>query len=557
MCLGLTVPMVLFIGAELVSGNQRSSLLGQQRERPDKSAEQAIAVPGGTSGQKSVASVRGTLGERQHLKSLHSQSHLPPANATPPSQDPPVSSDPAKPRTPAELETIETDIAESLPPWSSRPGAFETTPTSPIPGGVQLSPQLETDQSIPGMNVGLETRKLDRSPMGTFPLSRPDAGLTRDPAASQIEVRLARIQQHLDQLTNTLMLQTQQKQQEQLQQTAQLMQQVQQSGRLQELERQLLRLQETADTLHASSGRNARSSAQKPAPGTTTKIYYPRHLSADELLAQITPMLTHGTGRANAAGVPLPPGEIARSGKNVAVNPPRLIVTDAPEVHVEIERQIRQLDVPPLDVALDARVYALTLGPDTPHGFDFSLLKRGQHPWVSTASNNGTSSLNLGILNGIPDEFVNDLERLSPLRTIATPRVVVPERQPADLVIGAPVRNDEETEGDPKLQQAAASNRLRIRPFRAADGIRLEISRGGFAADTSDRNAVPPDQIVVHHGRAALVSGLIETRILGGESDTEYVTSARRERIEYIVVLTPSIAGKTTNSMPPLNLGAP
>jgi hypothetical protein len=549
MCLGLTVPMLLFIGAELVSGNQHAPLLshGNRFSSGQKSADESQeraellrADPAGNAKPRPMSDGDRVAAAPASMRSRAPQSAEAPHEAA------------AEQTSPAQLQTIEPELAEmSLPPWSSRPEnvPHRTARRERLP--VRLGPQLEAEAGVPGINVGLETGMSDRSPFGALPRSAAEGPIHRDPAAAQIDERLTRIQQHLDQLTHTLLMQTQQKQQEQLQQSTQLMQQIQQAGRLQELERQLARLQETAAAMNepAAAGTKRASpgprAAQPPAAqstrATSTKIYYPRHLSADELLTHIIPWLTHGTGRANAAGAPLPPAEIARSGRNAAINPPRVIVTDAPEVHVEIERIMRELDVPPANILLDARVYAVTSGPEMPQGFDFANLMQNDRPWLSSNGEPTGSPMILAILNGAPDEFIRDVERSAALRTVAAPRATVPERLSADLVIGAPPRPAESANGPQPLPAASpGATRLRIRPFRTAGGIRLEISHipiaGPHSAGTAESAPAAVAQIFVPHGQTVVVAGL------GESADTEPHDGAAttRERTDYFVLLTPS-----------------
>lgn len=563
MCLGLTLPMLLFIGAELVSGNQHAPLLSQGNRHPN-AGKAAIQSDNRSDRAHDPNFQRVRAKESSSSPSIAAASRAarqPSAARTPLPGNAGETPEPATSvasRMPAQLEAIEPELADlSLPPWSSRPDSAAPGSSPVVPGGVQLGPQLEQDTGIQGINVGLETRKPDRNLPGRLPQSPVESGAAREPSSAQIETRLARIQQHLDQLTHTLLMQTQQKQQEQLQQSSQLMQQIQQAGRLQELERQLSRLQETADALHESTqasgrrespfGRSAKPAAQRTLHGPTTKVYYPRQISADELLSQIAPLLTHGTGRANSAGVPLSPAEIARSGQNAAINPPRVVVTDDPAVHVEIERLMREVDLPPTDIMLDARVYALTLAPDTRRGFDFAQMNRNDQPWVVTSSEQQGAGLNFGILNGRHDEFVRDLEQLTVLRTVATPRASVPERRPADLIIGRPVRANDVAAADQNPQTSPGATRLRIRPFRAAGGIRLEISQFPAGAQEPQestpalQSTTPVGRIFVPHGQTAIITGMIEppAPVAEGEGTNDATPADRVDRWEYFVLLTP------------------
>ncbi len=331
---------------------------------------------------------------------------------------------------------------------------------------------------------------------------------------------------------------------------------------------------------------------KKSSRKVVTKLYTPFYISAKELQQLITPILTENVGIVSLttpSEVGISPDETSAGGDSFAQND-SILVRDYPEILQEVDRLLETMDVPPLQVVIEAMILNVTLNDDMRFGVNFamlsgnnkSLLVDGNGQTLNASSGfpgSGSSSivpptgqfvadlagLKYGFLHGDISGFIEALENVAETNLIASPQLRALNKQKAELIIGDRISYSTVTQnGNTSIQNVNFLDSgivLNLRPFITPDGqIRMEIHPERSSATINASTNLPDlkttevtTNVMVRDGNTVVIGGLIEDRVsdtrnqvplLGAIPVIGNAFRQQREittRSELIVLITPRI----------------
>jgi type II secretory pathway component GspD/PulD (secretin) len=178
-----------------------------------------------------------------------------------------------------------------------------------------------------------------------------------------------------------------------------------------------------------------------------------------------------------------------------------LVVTDFPERLDQVRKILKEIDRRPQQILVEAVILRATLNESNEFGVDFTVLS-GVDFRALTGNQNviqntpivgdladkriasasaGGSGLKLGVTTNNVSVFVNALEGVTDTAVLANPKVLVLNKQPGSVHVGArlgyrtAVSTETLTADDVKFLEIGTS--LNFRPYIGDDGyIRMEIS---------------------------------------------------------------------------------
>ena len=288
------------------------------------------------------------------------------------------------------------------------------------------------------------------------------------------------------------------------------------------------------------------------------------YITAADASAFITPMLSPA-GSVSLSGEP-PTGFAASAGDggaNSFAHHDTMVVRDYAEVVDEIVGILSELDVRPTQVLIEATILQAALDDDTALGVDFNIVADytmanfetplnvvdtimdpaniiGDADTVlgaigtgeaiqSTVGNvlGGDSSMKLGILGSEFSVFVRALDRVTDTTVVANPKVMVLNRQRADLLVGGRLGYLSTTSTESSTTQTVefldVGTQLSVRPFISEDGfVRMELRPSISDGTTSavDGVVIPNEttqemttNIMVRSGQTIVLGGLFKEDI--------------------------------------------
>ncbi|MCK4960342.1 MAG: type II secretion system protein GspD [Planctomycetes bacterium] len=315
------------------------------------------------------------------------------------------------------------------------------------------------------------------------------------------------------------------------------------------------------------------------------KIFSLNYLTADEALKLVTPLLSADgmVATSSPAETGVPAGESISSdsagGDNLAFQD-TLVVKDYPETIVEAEELIKQLDVRPRQVLIEATILSATLTEDMEFGVDLNLAGGaditpaqavagtvGSMIEVGGFANSTSDGLKIGIRSGDASIFINALEEITDTTIMANPKILAVNKQLGQVYIGtklgyreADIITDGGATQEGSVKFLDTGTKLSFRPYIGDDGyIRMQIhpkdSTGSLNAQgvPDEISTELATNIIVKDGQTVVIGGLFRDKVeatkkqvpvLGsipiiGELFKGYDDQNRRE--EVIVLLTPHI----------------
>lgn len=278
----------------------------------------------------------------------------------------------------------------------------------------------------------------------------------------------------------------------------------------------------------------AARSGESPRPETRT--FVPQHVAAKELAEFLRPLLSPASGQISAmeAG-PAADGDAEPHGV--------LLVRDVPHVMAEVERVLRQFDVPLVEVELLAQVLSVELTGLHAHGVTLTggrIVKQvpipcpvcgGSHESVSAVTTvsspagefvEAPGGLKYAFVKGDGQSVVAMLRQTGTTHPIGTPRVRVRNRQSIELVLSslAPL-----VAGSEDL----SVRRLRVRPA-ALPSREFELTIAESRDQPGSGTAVLSADVTLAAGTTVVLGGIVEQ-------------TAGTNR-EILVLLTPRIRGQ-------------
>jgi type IV pilus assembly protein PilQ len=341
-----------------------------------------------------------------------------------------------------------------------------------------------------------------------------------------------------------------------------------------------------------------------PAARVEARVLRMRHIDPDEFRRLIEPLLTPQVGRVSRAataeestGTPHKLAGDHFDGRGTVV------VTDVPETLARIEHMLRELDLPPRQVVIEARVLSVKLTDETRFGVNFAVLGATDGPSALpeddplivpaghssdanfacppgvTAAGTQREGLRQATVQANIPQIVNALERIGDTSVIASPRLVTLNNRAAELGIGE--RTGYRTlvasgSGLAPLDFIETGTRLRIHPVITGDGyVRLDVQPKRSTSRTvtgraGKENALPSVQfadlsthVLLREGETAILGGIIEEQVretatkvpvLGSlpvVGTTFRTKTEQTERSELIVLLTARVVedGQATTDL--------
>ncbi|MBN2477614.1 MAG: hypothetical protein JXB62_23605 [Pirellulales bacterium] len=307
-----------------------------------------------------------------------------------------------------------------------------------------------------------------------------------------------------------------------------------------------------------------------------TRIYRPNYITAAELQALITPLLTQEAGVVSVSS-PAETGIAAddsAAGGDAFAGAEVVVVRDYEAVLAEIDQTVGQVDVRPLQVAIEAMILSVKLDDETSMGVDFALLRDnpnvkftiGKPPGALPAA--ATGGLEFVFLDSSLGAFLKALEEIKDTNVIATPRLLVLNKHRADIQIGRQegyisTTATTETATTQSVEFLDTGTLLRLRPFITSDGIiRMEIHpelssgevkvKGDFTVPEKEVTQVTTN-IMVPDGCTMIIGGLIREELVSTPSQVPFFgnlplvgpafrsTTEEVKRDEILVLITPRI----------------
>ncbi|MEO2037060.1 MAG: secretin N-terminal domain-containing protein [Planctomycetaceae bacterium] len=254
----------------------------------------------------------------------------------------------------------------------------------------------------------------------------------------------------------------------------------------------------------------------------------------------------------------------------------QVIVEDLPQYIERVERYVKEIDVPPQQVMIDAHILQVELKNDSAHGVDFARLGEisGVPISISTPGFNGTvtdlstlapASYSIGLLDGDKSSaLIQCLKQTTDAKTLASPKVMALNGQEAKVQIGEKlgyfVTTSTDTASLQSVEFLETGVVLKVTPRITEDGqilmhVMPEVSDGSVDALglPSERTTEVSTTLMLADGMGMVVGGLItetdvETQqrlpVLGslwGVGRFFRHKQVKRERTEIIIALVPHI----------------
>ncbi len=308
-----------------------------------------------------------------------------------------------------------------------------------------------------------------------------------------------------------------------------------------------------------------------------TRVYRPNYVSAADLQALIQPLLTkdHGVvsvSKPSEAGIPT---ETDKAGGNSFAGNEAVLVRDYEAVLTQVDQVVAETDVRPMQVSIESMILSVKLTDTDSFGINWQALQSNPRlslglgsPGSTLPTDFSSGGLTFAYLDGNLGAFLTALETLNETNVIATPRLMVMNKQRAEVQIGhstgyVSATTQTETSTSSQMQTLDTGTILRLRPFISSDGmvrmeVHPEISSGQV---TLMGQTLVPDKditqvttnVMVRDGCTVIIGGLIQQELdtTGNQipflGNLKYIGPLFRNRTEntirneVLILLTPRI----------------
>lgn len=320
------------------------------------------------------------------------------------------------------------------------------------------------------------------------------------------------------------------------------------------------------------------------------------HIKAEDVVLMLTPMLNGNevivAGPSSEEGIQV----TENLGGNSHASQEMILLYASEETLERVETLLEQIDVPPLQVLVEATILSVTLSEENKMGVDFHALSGidfqamgglsnitdgvdlddvsvGQNEWLFGGRTSGftdpiTDGLHIGILRNQIGVFIESLERVGNATVLSNPQVLTVNRHLAEVLVGQRLPYLTTTANETATLQSVefldVGTSLVFRPFISSDGyVRMEIHPKNSSGLINDRGL--PEEIttqvtanvMVRSGHTVVIGGLMETQDTTDTSQVPLLGSLpfvgpffrsetqKESRREIIVLLTPHVVGDT------------
>ena len=286
-----------------------------------------------------------------------------------------------------------------------------------------------------------------------------------------------------------------------------------------------------------------------------TAVVRLNYLNATDAAKFLEAMMTTGVGSITVSGAD-PAGfdvSISSGGEKSYANVDILVIRDYPEVIEEMREVLKELDVRPQQVQIEATILEARLSEDNAFGIDLTILADfdmtdfanplsaiddmmtgavGGAPSVrgqalrTTVGNTlaGSSGIKVGVVSSDVAAFVRALDQVTDTTVLANPTLQTLNRMPAKLISGEKLGYISTTATDTSSTQTVefleVGTQLAVRPFICEDAfirleVRPEISEGevraaeGFVIPNETTNELIAN-VIVPNGKTIVLGGLFK-----------------------------------------------
>ncbi len=282
---------------------------------------------------------------------------------------------------------------------------------------------------------------------------------------------------------------------------------------------------------------------------TKTEVLRLNYLSAKDAATYVQPLLSPAgtivSSRETPAGIQ---PSISDAGADTHSGDGLLVIKDYPENIAEIRNVIEQLDVRPKQVEIEVYILKVNLSDVNRWGVDFSVvadldISMFSNPLSSVkelfdgtvkadgtaiSSEVGNTGQDGGFKIGVTDNnvavFIDALAQVTDTTLLAKPKLLVLNRQRADLLIGGregyPTSTTTDTATSTAIEFLETGTQLTVRPFISNDGyIRLELrpSISDGSTELLGDTVVPREttqelttNVLVRTGQTVILGGLFK-----------------------------------------------
>ncbi len=324
--------------------------------------------------------------------------------------------------------------------------------------------------------------------------------------------------------------------------------------------------------------------------GKMIPIYYVR---AEEVLKLITPVLSteakvqtseaaENTLSAGGSSGGTGGGLSASGGGDDLAGHDMIVIFDYPENIEKAEKLIREVDLKPKQVLIEATIMAARLNEDTRFGIDWNLLGGFAVDMVPAflpgegtpiqqtgfAAPPGSPGLTAGVSSDNLQAIVTALETITDTTLLANPKILAVNKQEGAVLIGRKIgyinaTTQTQTSTTQSVDFLETGTRLAFRPYIGNDGyIRMDI----YPKDSDGvlkQNDIPDEtttelrtNVIVKDGETVVIGGLFRDNIITSREQIPLLgnlpligvlfrgTTDTVQREEVIILLTPHIIGE-------------
>jgi len=329
-----------------------------------------------------------------------------------------------------------------------------------------------------------------------------------------------------------------------------------------------------------------------------TRVFKLDYMTAADAKALVAPALSDQGSMSTtpAAGMGISTSK-TMAGGNEHGGSDMLVIRDYEDVLAEVERLLKQMDVRPEQVLIEATLLRATLNEDSALGVDFNGLHNINFRDLNSTSPGlqdvntgdldtdelpkehsatfrtdftaavGTGGLTVGFLENDFAFFIRALEGVTDVTVMANPKLLVLNKQRGEVMIGNRdgylTTTVTETTATQTVEFLETGTRLVVRPYVARDGyIRLELHPEDSSGSVQQigNNVLPNEtttevtsNVLVRDGHTIVIGGLFRERTTNGRSQVPFVgnipyvgtlfrrTSDATLREEVIALVTPRV----------------
>jgi len=328
------------------------------------------------------------------------------------------------------------------------------------------------------------------------------------------------------------------------------------------------------------------------------RTFFLSYVTATDAKALITPLLSsEGTAvisPASAVGIGTSSSE---TGGNSYAAEDVLVVKDFQENLEKVEQVIKQIDIRPQQILIEATILRVTLDENNALGIDFNVLSgvnftdlesttdslqdlttgedlnaadlRGNKATFRTDFNAGVDpgGLTIGFVANKVAFFVRALESVTDTTVLANPKLLIINKQRGEVMVGSKdgylTTTITETTATQTVEFLETGTSLIVRPFIARDGyIRLElhpedssgqVEQVGTSALPSETTTEMTSNVLIRDGHTIVIGGLFREQTVAARSQVPLVgnipylgalfrqTGDETDREEVIIIITPHI----------------